>query len=337
MTLPDYNFLPAPVWLITVLHVLTLGLHLIAMNFVLGGVILVLFARMSGKWESPTVRRFVRLFPSIMAAVVTLGVAPLLFVQLVYHRQFYAASITSGWWWLLIVAAVILAYYLFYAAASAKRPGAFLAVAVVALLYVSIVLSSVFSMTERPDLFRAIYAGNQSGWAVNGAIGLWWFRWLHMVAGAITVGGFMIGLVGRHEEPAYRLGRTAFLGGMVLTMLLGLAYIGTLGDHLLPYMRSPGIWLVLGAIVLSLGSAYYFFQRRWVLSGTMLAVSLFAMVLNRHVLRLVVLDGVFSPSSIPIKPQWSVFAIFGVCFVIALALVAWMLRAYVLSLRVSSK
>ncbi len=37
MSLPDYNFLPGPLWLITVLHVLTLGLHLIAMNFVLGG------------------------------------------------------------------------------------------------------------------------------------------------------------------------------------------------------------------------------------------------------------------------------------------------------------
>jgi len=337
MTLPDYNFLPAPVWLITVLHVLTLALHLAAMNFVLGGVILVLFGRMPGKWESPTVKRFVRLFPSVMAAVVTLGVAPLLFVQLTYHHQFYAATITGAWWWLLVIAAVIGAYYLFYAAASADRPRVFLVVAVAALLYVSVVLSSVFSAAERPDLYRSIYAGNQSGWAVNGAIGLWGFRWLHMVAGGITVGGFMIGLVGRNEEPAYRLGRTAFLGGMVFTMLLGLAYIGTLGDHLLPYMRSPGIWLVLGAILLSLGSAYYFFQRRWVLSGTMLGVSLLAMVLNRQVLRLVVLQGVFTPASIPVKPQWPVFAIFAVCFVIALALVAWMLRAYVLSLKVSSE
>ncbi len=299
--------------------------------------ILVLFGRMPGKWESPTIRKFVRLFPSVMAGAVTLGVAPLLFVQLAYHRQFYAASITSAWWWLLVIAAAILAYYLFYAAASARRPGVFLGVAVLGLLYVSLVYSSVFSMTERPDLYRAIYAGNPSGWAVNGAVGLWGFRWLHMVSGAITVGGFMIGLVGRNEEPAFRMGRTAFLGGMVLTMLLGLAYIATLGDHLLPYMRSPGIWLVLGAILLSLGSAYFFFQRRWVLSGTMLGASLFAMVLNRHVLRLVVLDGVFSPSSIPIRPQWSVFAIFAVCFVIALGLLGWMIRAYALSLRVDSR
>ena len=37
--LPDYQFLPAPLWLITVLHILTLTLHFAAMNFLLGGLI----------------------------------------------------------------------------------------------------------------------------------------------------------------------------------------------------------------------------------------------------------------------------------------------------------
>ena len=36
-SLPDYDFLSAPLWLITILHVTTLTLHLTAMNFLFGG------------------------------------------------------------------------------------------------------------------------------------------------------------------------------------------------------------------------------------------------------------------------------------------------------------
>ena len=97
MNLPDYNFIPAPLWLITVLHILTLTLHFVAMNFLVGGVIIVLWGKFTDRWNHPVVKKFISAFPSAMAATVTLGVAPLLFVQLVYHRQVYAASIVSGW------------------------------------------------------------------------------------------------------------------------------------------------------------------------------------------------------------------------------------------------
>ncbi len=336
MTLPDTHVLPAPLWLITVLHIFTLGLHLLAMNFVLGGVVLVLAGRMPGKWENPVVRRFAALFPTVMAATVTLGVAPLLFVQLAYHGPFYSATIVSGWFWFLVPAAVIVSYYLFYAAASAGRPAPrrlLLAVALLGLLYVALVYSGTFSMAERTGLTHSLYAGNASGWVLNPALGQWGFRWLHMIAGAITVGGFFIGLVGRNDEPAFRLGKVAFLSGMVAAMLLGLAYVGSLGDHLLPYMRSPGVWLILLAATLSLGSVYFYFQRRFVLSAVLLVPSLFTMVTNRHVLRRVVLGDAFDPGAVPVRSQWGVFALFAVCLVAGLAAVGIMLRWYLASLR----
>ena len=41
MNLPDYHFLPGPLWLITILHLVTLTLHSAAMNFLLGGLAVV--------------------------------------------------------------------------------------------------------------------------------------------------------------------------------------------------------------------------------------------------------------------------------------------------------
>jgi hypothetical protein len=96
MSLPDTNVLPGPLWLITTLHVHTLSLHFAAMNFVIGGILIVLVEKWNGRGDSLVVRRFITLFPSAMAATITLGVAPLLFLQLVCPRQMYSATIVSG-------------------------------------------------------------------------------------------------------------------------------------------------------------------------------------------------------------------------------------------------
>jgi hypothetical protein len=333
MNLPDYNFLPAPLWLITILHVLTLTLHLTAMNFVFGGLVVLLTGRLENKWNDPAVRSIVKLFPTAMAATVTLGVAPLLFVQLVYSQQIYSASIVSAWPWLSIFMAVMVGYYLLYGAAftGESKPGrlpVFLTVAALLLAFVSIVYSSVFSMAERPDLYRMLYAGNQSGLVVNTDVGVWLLRWLHMVTGAVCVGGYFVCLFSRGSDAVYRLGRTGFLWGTIAAMALGTAYLVSLGDYLRPFMRSPAIWVLTVSFVLSLGALHMVFKKKLTMGGIMLFVSLLGMVIIRHQLRLIVLDGQFDPAGIPVRPQWTVFVLFLVFFVLALMLVAWMLRMY---------
>ena len=63
MNLPGYNFLSAPLWLITTLHIVTLSLHFAAMNFMVGGLIIILFGKFEDRWNHPVVKQFVRLFP----------------------------------------------------------------------------------------------------------------------------------------------------------------------------------------------------------------------------------------------------------------------------------
>lgn len=331
MNLPDYNFLPAPLWLVTSLHIVTLTLHFAAMNFLFGGLIVLLFGGIPDKWHDPAVNKIVKLFPTAMAATVTLGVAPLLFLQLAYYKQVYAASIVSGWFWLMIAAAVIVSYYFLYGSAFAdeNRRGkvpAFSAIALIGLTYVSLVYSSVFSLAERPDLYRDLYAGNQSGGVFNSEVGAWILRWLHMLSGAVAVGGFFVGLFGRGNDPVYKLGRNFFLWGAVGATVVGLGYLFTLGEYLAPFMRSAAIWLLVLAIVLTLVSLHLFFKKKFLLACILVTLSLAGMVSIRHVLRLIVLEGKFDPATIPVHPQWSVFVVFLVFFLIAIALVWYMVR-----------
>ncbi len=333
MNLPGYNFLSAPLWLITTLHIVTLSLHFVAMNFMVGGVIIVLFGKFQDRWNHPVVKQFVRLFPTAMAATVTLGVAPLLFVQLVYHRQIYAASIVSGWYWLGIIGVAIIAYYALYASAFAVDKSAayktrWLILALICFGYISFIYSSVFAMAEHPNLYKALYASNQSGLVINPEVGSYIFRWLHMIAGAVTVGGFFVGLLGSKDETAFRVGKGFFLWGMAITMVFGLGYLFTLGDAILPLMKSAAIWVLLVAIILSLGSLHFFFKKKFLASGLMVLLSLIGMVTVRQILRIINLESAFEPSSLPVQPQWSVFGLFLLFFVIMLLVLWYMLKLF---------
>lgn len=333
MQLPDYDFLPAPLWLLTLLHLVTLTLHFFAMNFLLGGLLVVVTGKIEDRWSNPIIRKFVTLFPSVMAATITLGVAPLLFLQLVYPKQVYSAAIASGWFWMMIVGAAMIAYYLFYSASFRAevpvRKPLYLGVALVALVYISLTYSAVFSMAEDPALIASAYASEQRGLVFNPDVGSWIVRWGHMLLGAMAVGGFFVGLVGKDDERIFSIGKAVYLWGAVSAALFGIFYLFSLGDALIGLMRSNGIWYLSVAIALAVAAVAFFLKRSFVFSGLALFLSMFGMVATRHELRLVRLGEALTIPAV--RPQWDVFAIFLVCFVIAIALVAWMLRALIRS------
>jgi len=333
MSLPDSNFLSAPLWLVTTLHVVTLSLHLLAMNFLFGGILIVLRAGSAGRWQDPAVKKLMRMFPTAMAATVTLGIAPLLFLQLVFPRQVYSAAIVSGWLWLMVIPVVIAAYYSLHRASlkadeatAAKRTS--LLLALLGMLYVSLVFSSVFSMAERPGLIHSLYAHDQSGFLLNPEAGDYFLRWLHMILGAATVGGFFAGIIGKDDPAAYASGRSLYLWGMVSASLAGIGYLIVLRPFLPVYMHTPGIGALSVAIILSLGSLHMFFVKKFLPSGLMLFASLIGMVTARHYVRLVKLQGQFNPSSLRVATQWSPLILFLICFVIMIAALVYLLRLF---------
>ncbi|HSM14330.1 MAG TPA: hypothetical protein VLA66_09695 [Thermoanaerobaculia bacterium] len=335
MNSPDYEFLSAPLPVVTALHLITLTLHFAAMGTLFGGLGALLLARVPDRHARPGARRLVRLLPSLMAATVTLGVAPLLFLQLVYHRQAYAAAIASAWLWLAVPAAAMAAYFLLYAGAGrpgdpngAQPLGAGSWIAFGLLAFVALVYSSVFTLAETPGALAATWSANASGFAINPDFARWVPRWLHMVTGALAVGSFALAAFGRDDEKLFPAARGLYLWSMIAAMLLGVATLAGLGDGIAPYMRSAAVWWMLVSLALALGSLHLLFRKKLVASGALLFVSLFAMVVNRHLARLVALDGALDPSTLPVRPQWGVFALFLLCFVAMLAVGGWMLRLY---------
>ncbi len=113
----DPNPLPAPYWVFKLLLIVTFFLHIVAMNFMLGGGVLALAAKWRSKNRESGNRMFfdvAKKLPVLLPATITLGIAPLLFVQVLYGQFFYTSSILMAWPWFLVLVFLTIAYYGFY-------------------------------------------------------------------------------------------------------------------------------------------------------------------------------------------------------------------------------
>lgn len=103
-----------------IVYALTLVLHAIFMTYVLAGSLYLAWtAIVPGTGEIPRAQmplaKILRQWmPFALSAAITAGVAPLLFVQIVYRQQFYTSNLLLGWRWMMVVPVLIVGFYLLY-------------------------------------------------------------------------------------------------------------------------------------------------------------------------------------------------------------------------------
>jgi hypothetical protein len=145
---PDAAGVPGPIWLFQALLVFTFFLHLLFMNLTLGGTLLAWIShlRAGGRSDGPygvLAGRMMAVNKFTISMAITTGVAPLLFIQVIYQQFFYSGTILLGWTWFGLIALVMAAYYAAYlykfrgAPSRGKGGGVWLAVSAVGFLAVS--------------------------------------------------------------------------------------------------------------------------------------------------------------------------------------------------------
>lgn len=112
--------LPGPSAFYLVLYVLTFALHQALMQYVLAGSVFVAGATMvpgpaaTAPGRRPVAAMLRDWMPLMLSAAITAGVAPLLFVQILYQQQFYTGNILLSWRWMMVIPVLIVAFYLLY-------------------------------------------------------------------------------------------------------------------------------------------------------------------------------------------------------------------------------
>lgn len=346
--------MPAPPGLLWALLQILFLLHLVAMNVVLGGSLLTLLLRLSRRGEDAAhraalVSSFAKALPVAVAAAVTLGVAPLLLVQVLYGRLFFTSSILMAWSWLAVVPLAIAAYYGAYALAfRAPASGGRGLAGLVALAFASVAFLYVSNVTRslRPDTFVEAYRAEGRGLLLNLGDPTFWPRYLHVVLGAVAVAGLGAAVFGvlrrRHEPPfsawAVRRGTTVFAVATAANVFVGLLFLLAQpkpvlirlagGDFWAMTLLAAGILLGIaaaGASLLALG-AKSAVRATWALAGLLVA-TLVAMVLLRDQVRQIALRNAGFEHSSAVATQWGPLGVFLVLLVAAVATIGWMARA----------
>lgn len=339
--------LPAPVWLMWSLLMLTFVLHLIAMNLLLGGSIIAAYARLrrsANIHARELIRSFTRIAPVLVAATVTLGVAPLLFLQVLYGRVFFTSSILMAWLWLAVVPAIIVIYYGAYVLSMRHRGDTPLwlhALTVCGLAGVAFLYSTNMTMMLRADQFGPMYAASGRGLHLNLSDPTFWPRWLHMMLGAVGVAGVATAIFGatrRSTQPEFarwtvRYGAAFGAVATGLNAVVGVWWAFALPSSILSRLTSGTlntalltIGMVTGAMVVVMLAAQMRRTSLPLAMGSLAAmlVTLIAMAFTRDGLRTVSLEAVgFMPASW-IEPQWLPIALFAALLVIAIGTVGWM-------------
>jgi hypothetical protein len=341
------SLIPAPdalqvhwFWL-HLLLTLTTFLHFVAMNIMLGTAFI---AFTSPFWRSGSIMdlngHISKTLPYSIAFTINLGVAPLLFLQVLYGQFLYTSSILMAVYWLAIVGLLIVSYYAAYAYRLIDdRSGMgrlYIGTAVVLLLAVSLLFSNNISIMQLPEVWKGYFA-DRTGWMLNFGDPALVPRLLHFVASAVAIGGLAIALYfeirkrrgATDGDEWIALGCKWFTAATIINFGFGFWFLGALPEIAYnPATTAGKIFVILVAasvatIIPSVAAA----QTGRIIPATVWAlVTVLLMTLARDVLRLTYLKPYFSLSDLPAAPIYSPFIVFVLALVGAGFVVAWMLK-----------
>lgn len=352
---PDTVPLAAPRWLFWILLLATFLLHLLAMNLVLGGTLFAAFSRLKSSSgygvEAKKLSDYLSKFlPVLVAAAITFGVAPLLFVQVLYGRVLYSSSILMGWYWLLVIPLLITAYYSLYLVAfkndlEDSRAKVLSWIAVATLVLIAFIYTNNMSLMLRPETFLERYIAESRGLTLNLGDLTLLPRFLHIVLGAIAVTGMGLLLFGHSRKAsdrsfanwAVRLGGTVFIIVTAINFIVGTWFLLSYDrEVLLDFMKSNPLGVVALAIGLvfgltAIGLAALGIQGEHVNpfrygAVVSLLLTIVSMVLLRDQMRATILAQYMEPVRWT-EPQSGAMLIFLGLLIAGIVTVVWMARA----------
>jgi hypothetical protein len=352
---PDPLGIPSPPFVFQSLAWLTFVLHLIFMNYVLGGTIIVTLREwLYGKDETVAKSNhlLVRIMPFSLSFAITMGVAPLLFVQVLYGQFFYSANVMMGGFWFSIIGLVMAAFYILYIIL-ANRPSSsgatllsklLLLVNTVLFLCVAFLYTNNATLVENPAYWPDIYAGVKSVIAPDPSLIP---RYLHNVIGAVAIAGLWIAVIGGYQlkfhpdnEPVARsLIRTGLLWATIATVVeivSGGVYLYSLGLERISLFMGNGFLFVAWAIsvvtailcIITLIMALINENNGKFITGSVVlfVITLVGMVMGRDLLRVISLkeNAGFSIDQWIVIPSTSSLVFFLITFVLGLFVIGYL-------------
>lgn len=324
------------------LLLLTFPIHLLAMNAMLGGLAIGIVQHLrGGAVQKQLAHRIAIALPLVIAFVVNFGVAPLLFVQVLYGQFMYSSSVLMGIFWILIIPILIIAYYAayLYDFKFTKLGAAGIPVAVISLvLLVSIgfFFSNNMLLMSMPERFGE-YFSHKSGTLLSYNLHEFWPRFLHMMTGAFAIGGLFVVLLGRFRksanpeltEHAEKLGLRSFLVFTSINVLIGIWYLVSLPRELMMLFMGGNLgatFFFIVGLLLAGGALWCAYKKKFWLTFFHAVALVVVMTFLRSWLRSAYLREVFTLDQLEVVPQYSPMILFVVTLLGGLVCLGWLIK-----------
>ena len=272
LALRDPAGVPSHPLVFLLLGVLTFALHIAAVQVMLGAGTLVLAGafRADARWRRLAAAMLATSKIAVSVAIV-IGVAPLLFVQVVYDPFWYTSNVLSAWWvigFIVILIAGYSAMYGFYwlnedLRARPARGGWLMVASLALLLGVGWIMHVLSYQMLWPEQWREWYAPggtvDASGRTLH-AYSLARFAFFIALAAPVT-GAWLVAvrryLIGAQEADAgylallQRLSQQMLLGGGAVAVVAGAAWMATLPEKMAWFLGSAPMVLAAAMLVLT--------------------------------------------------------------------------------------
>ncbi|MBU1229418.1 MAG: hypothetical protein KKA55_05635 [Proteobacteria bacterium] len=334
--IPAAEAIPSPWGWLEALLLVTFILHALFMNLTVGSALIALAARFTGR-QRELARELAHRLPTTLALQINLGVAPLLFVQVLYGQFLYTSSVLMAGWWLSAILAVILGYYGLYvhdagfeSGRGLSRPALVLSLG--CLLYTGFLLSNNMTLMLRPEAWAA-YATTPGGSFLNLSDPTLWPRYAHMILAAPAVAGLYAALLGgaRRRLDWVEHGLKWFTRLTMVQIPVGLWLLLALPRPvLLAFMGRDALAtaLLAAGTLLGLAALWAGLRKNAGAAAWLLVPTVTLMAATRAQVRGLTLAPHFSPASLPQTGDHSPLAMFALSLLVGLAAIAFMLKTY---------
>jgi len=316
------------------------------MNAMLGTGIIALVKSLKGtRQDLPIAKEISLKLPYTIAFTINMGVAPLLFIQVLYGNFIYTSSVLMGWYWLLIIGILIIAYYSAYLFdfkfdTLGFARSIFIAVCVILMLLVAFLFTSNITLMLTPEKW-ARYFSNAGGTILNLSEPTLIPRYFHFVCASIAVGGLFLAIVGKIKvkikagkvndnfKEMISSGMKWFSYATLVQVIIGFWFAVLLPNDIILLFLGGSIsaTLLLLCGLTGAGTALFFGFKKQVWPSTGAVVfTIIVMVLIRDMVRTAYLKPYFALSDIKVEPQYSPMILFIVTLIIGIGLIGYMLK-----------
>ncbi len=327
-----------------VLLITTFTAHILLMNIMLGSAIIAFISGINRQSDGSLIylqKEISQKNTFIIAFTINFGVAPLLFLQVLYGNFFYTSSILMAVYWLSVIFLLITAYYAAYiykfnfeSLARARKYAAGLSALL--LLITAFLYTNNMTLMLIPGSWTR-YFTNPSGTILNLSDPTLFPRFFHFVIASIAVSGLFIAITWQrkkkngvsHSDINITRGMKYFIYATLVQFCVGIWFLISLprdimflflgGDMVHSAVFLAGLFAGIAALV------FGFIKKVWPAAWATI-ISIFFMVLVRDMVRTAYLKPYFSIEKLKTIYQYSPMIMFLAALTVSTIIIIYIIR-----------